>query len=455
MTDIEKIKSSVLRKIKPSRAEEEHARRFVSDLMRVAKTVSGLDCVIVGSIGKQTWLRGDHDIDLFMLFPKDVPRQELEKKGLEFGKRIIREMRGRHEIRYSEHPYVHGYVKGFVVDVVPCYRIGKGEKIISAVDRSPLHLEHIMSNLAAHDEARLLKQFCKGAGIYGSDVVMQGISGYICELLVLKYGSFEAALKAAASWEPGAVIALDNRQYDRKKFYNQPLVLIDPTDTGRNVAANLNPDNFVRFVLAARNFLKKPDESYFYYGHPKPLSARQLSLLKARGTSFVVLRMKRPDIIEDILFPQMRRALKRLETLLKQNDFVTIGAVMHIDKEMHLIFELACERLPNIKKMVGPPIFSKKHSEEFLDKYNDAEFGPYIEDIYWVVEKKRGFVTAPSLLKHFCRQKNLEAAGIPANVAKPVRSAKILDSAGLFKTIKKNKGLSSFLSKHYFEKLKS
>lgn len=451
MSGMEKIKSSVLAKTKPAKAEEEKVRRFVTSLMRVAKTVSGLDCVIVGSIGKFTWLRGDHDIDLFMLFPKDISRDGLEKKGLEFGKRIIKEMKGRHEIKYSEHPYVHGYAKGFVIDVVPCYRIGGGEKIISAVDRSPLHLEHILSNLKQHDEVRLLKQFCKGAGVYGSDVVMQGISGYICELLVLKCGSFEGVLKSASAWEAGVVVALDSQLHDRKQFYSQPLVLIDPIDSARNVAANLSHENFARFVLAAKSFLKKPSERFFWYQEPSALSKKQLSALKARGTHFVAMQMKRPDVVDDILYPQLRRALKRIETLLRHNDFVVLRSFEHVDKEMFLVFELSSANLPNIKKMTGPPMFSRKHSREFLEKYKKADYGPYLEGEYWVIEKKREFVTAEALLKHFCRQKNLEAAGIPDNVAKAMKKCRVVDALN---AVKKNKDISSFLNRKYFERLR-
>lgn len=450
MPSMEKIKSSVLAKIKPAKAEEEKVRSFVTQLMRVAKTISGLDCVIVGSIGKSTWLRGDHDIDLFMMFPKDVPRSDLEKKGLEFGKRIIKEMKGRFEIKYSEHPYVHGYVKGFIIDVVPCYRIGRGEKIVSAVDRSPLHLEHILSNLKQHDDVRLLKQFCKGAGIYGSDVVMQGISGYICELLVLRYGSFEATLGAASAWEAGIVVSLDSRIHDRKQFYNQPLVLIDPIDSGRNVAANLSHENFVRFVLAAKRFLQKPSEIFFWYQEPHALSKKQLSLLKARGTHFVALQMKRPDVVDDILYPQLRRSVKRMETLLKHNDFIMLRSFEHVGREMFVVFEMVSGTLPNVKKMVGPPMFSRKHSREFLEKYKKAGYGPYLEGEYWVIEKKRDFVTAEALLKHFCKQRNLEAAGIPDNVAKAMKKCRVVDALD---AAKKNKGLSSFLNRKYFERL--
>lgn len=50
MQTMQQILDTVLKRIKPSSREEDSVRKFVSDVMRVAKTVSGLDCVVVGSI---------------------------------------------------------------------------------------------------------------------------------------------------------------------------------------------------------------------------------------------------------------------------------------------------------------------------------------------------------------------------------------------------------------------
>src|SRR5687767_11249795 len=116
---MENVKAEVLAKIRPSKEEVERVKSFVSQLQSVAKTVSGLDAVIVGSLGKMTWLAGDHDIDLFLMFEQTVSREELERLGLEYGKRIVEELGGKAKIKYAEHPYVHAIVRSFDVDIVP------------------------------------------------------------------------------------------------------------------------------------------------------------------------------------------------------------------------------------------------------------------------------------------------------------------------------------------------
>ena len=444
--------SKVLAKIKPPQKEEACVREFVNELVRVAKTISGLDCVIVGSIGKQTWLHGDHDIDLFMEFPRETPREELEKKGMEFGKKIAHDFRGKIKIKYAEHPYTHAKIGGFSVDIVPCYKISRGEKIISAVDRSPLHLAYLLEKMdeKLYDEVRLLKQFCKGIGVYGSDARRMGFSGYICELLVLKYGSFEAALRSAAGWSAPVVISMDDAE-TKEKFHSQPLVIIDPVDENRNVAANLNAENFFKFMEKSGKFLQKQSEKFFFPAAAKALDAKQASLLAGRRTHFIALQMKKPNIIDDVLYPQLRKMLKRTEGMLRHEEFVALRGYEFADKDMFLVLEMEIWKLPEIKKMVGPPVFSRQHSSEFLAKYRKTA-KIYVEDVCWVAEKKREFVTASALLNALKKKTEHELAesGIPKNLIKCFQKARIIEGKDFFSLLKKEKSLSAFVRERYF-----
>jgi tRNA nucleotidyltransferase (CCA-adding enzyme) len=47
-------------------------------------------------------------------------------------------------------------------------------------------------------EVRLLKKFMKGTGVYGAEIKIGGFSGYLCELLILKYRSFAQTIEAFA-----------------------------------------------------------------------------------------------------------------------------------------------------------------------------------------------------------------------------------------------------------------
>ncbi len=457
------MQDKILAKIKPSKREEERVKKFVSDLIRVAKTVSGCDCVIVGSIGKQTWLAGDHDIDLFMMFPPSVPREELESKGLEFGQRITKEMKGRWRIKYAEHPYTHAVIRGYDVDVVPCYRIAKGEKIISAVDRSPLHLEYVLENItpAMQDQVRLLKQFCKGIGIYGSDAKNLGFSGYICELLVMRYNSFENVISAAAKWEIPVMVDIEaqREQYHKDKFRDQPLIVIDPIDPSRNAAAIVSAQNLLKFMAAAKRFHTKLSQEFFFPKPKPPLASREIGAMQKRETKFFAIVMPKPDVIDDVLYPQLRKAMHRIESHLKYNEFLTLRGCEFVGKSCVLVFELENWSLPEIKKMVGPPIFSHRHSQEFLNKYGKLTppkgFGPYIEDNRWIADKTREFTSAADLLAALLKMKEdeMQSFGIPKYIAQVMKKAKLLEDKKFFAFVKKERALSAVLREEYFKKM--
>lgn len=438
MPSLDAISKQILLKIKPEEKESGEIRAFVERMFDATKAY-GLDSMICGSIGKATWLAGDHDIDLFVFFPSSTSREELEKQGLEIGKKLTTKLGGKWRIKYAEHPYVHAMVGEFDVDIVPCYRIMKGEHIKSAVDRSPLHLAYVLTNIKPEqcDEVRLLKQFCKGIGVYGADAKTQGFSGYMCELLVMKYGSFEAALQAAAGWRAPQVVGEgDTRQFDA------PLVVIDPTDANRNVAAAISNDNFARFVFESEQFLKKPNANFFF-PKAKKLSTSDVKKLKGRGTRFVAITAPRPDVIDDVLWPQMRRARHRLVKELEQNGFRVIRSFEWASGDAEggkgtiaLVLEFEVWMLPAVERMHGPPVTAHEHSKHFLQKYGKPLFGPFVDGQgNWFIEKKREFVTADELLQTFLKRtaKKLEEAGIPNFVAVAMQKHKFCSNAAFWR----------------------
>ncbi|MBI5347262.1 MAG: CCA tRNA nucleotidyltransferase [Candidatus Aenigmarchaeota archaeon] len=418
------IRTTVLKKISPLKKDEDRTKKFITDLMHAAKAVTNLDVVVCGSAAKMTWLREDHDIDLFILFPH-VTREELEKKGLLYGNKIIRQFRGTPVIKYAEHPYVHARIKGFDVDIVPCYRIKKGEKIKSAVDRSPLHLEYIIEKLnpGLRDDVRLLKRFMKGIGVYGSDAKNLGFSGYLCELLVINYGRFESVLKAVSEWDIPQVIFIElERKINLKEEYpNQPLIIIDPVDEKRNAAAVVSAEKMLRFIGLAKSYLKKPSMGYFFPSGKKALSEPKVNTLRQRGTKFIALEFTKPDLVDDIVYPQVRRLLKRVESLMSSNEFKCLRCCEFIDKKVYLILEMEIWELPPVKKMTGPHIFAKQHVKEFRKKYANA----FPEENIWVAEKPREYRTAVELLQNFIKKSGKES-GVPKKLASVIKIREIL-----------------------------
>ena len=204
---MEKLLSEVLERIKPSPEEKEWemsiAEWMKSRLRRVMP--KNIEIEVVGSIAKNTDLRNDRDVDMFMLFPKGTAKSELVTKGLAYAKRAVSPHPW--HIGYAEHPYLKAEVEGCTIELVPSFRITNINERASAVDRSPLHKKYILSKLDEKkcDEVRLLKQFLKRLGVYGAELRVEGFSGYLCELLIVHYGSFIELLKNSSNWSRPAI----------------------------------------------------------------------------------------------------------------------------------------------------------------------------------------------------------------------------------------------------------
>lgn len=399
----DEIYSQVLERIALAPEKEERLRStvdYIIDAVNREAEATGMavEPVLVGSVAKGTWA-GEPDIDIFMLFEPGVSKEVMEEWGLRTGKGILDEW----EERYAEHPYVHGHLNGFEVDLVPAYKvkITERQRIISSVDRTPLHTDFVINHLkeGQRDEVRLLKSFMKGVGTYGADVRTEGFSGYLCELLIIRYGDFESVLRASGSWKYGLTLSIND--IGRIKRFNEPFVFIDPVDAGRNVASALSLETMSRFIYAAGEFLSSPDIGFFFPHERTALSQRELiALYKMRGTDIILITAPKPDIIDDILYPQIKKMLRMSVRALKSEDFVVIGTAYEVDRDgIYMLVELESSVLPYMKKHEGPPVWVK-NSAEFLERWKgECLNGPYIEDGRWFADIKRRHSDAVAFLK--------------------------------------------------------
>ncbi|MCO8246956.1 MULTISPECIES: CCA tRNA nucleotidyltransferase [unclassified Haladaptatus] len=401
MERFEEVASAVRAGIQPDAEERRRLRAAVRELTeRAEAAIADLsvdaDVIQVGSTARGTWTSGDRDIDLFVRFPPDLDREELESFGLKIGHAVLPD--GHEE--YAEHPYVKGEFDGFDVDFVPCYRVESATDIQSAVDRTPFHTQYLEARLDDElaGEVLLFKQFLKGIGAYGSDLRTKGFSGFLAELLVLEYGSFRGVLEAAAEWTPQ--VHFDPEDHGTATF-DDPLVVIDPTDPERNVAAVLSAENVARLQHYARDLLTKPRESVFFPESPKPLTADDVrEFVAERGTTPVAIRFDAPDIVEDQLYPQLQKSLSGVSDALSRRGFDVLRSELFADDTAVLFFELSVAERPAIERHDGPPVHVRAHATGFYEKYADSDaYGPFIDGDRYVVEREREFTNAVSFLR--------------------------------------------------------
>jgi tRNA nucleotidyltransferase (CCA-adding enzyme) len=474
---VHQILTEILQKITPTEKEQDETKLFLEKVMKSASQILKqykLSYTLAGSYMRNTWLTSKKEFDIFIMFPESCPREKLEKTGLEIGKKITKKLNGEHVIAYAEHPYVRAkvYTKSVLeksgllgksipksasydIDIVPCYSVKSAQKIKSAVDRTPFHNRWLSENMspALAPEVRLLKQFAKGIQIYGSDTRVLGVSGYLCELLIVNYKSFKNFLDHTSKWEAGQVFIdleehhKEDREPIMKEFRNQPLIVIDPVDPRRNVASSLSPENFAKLVKSSRDFLEKPDEGFFFPRKEKVSPGELKKLADRRGTRFLAVKFRRPGTIDDILWPQLRRTARRLSDILKENEFITYGTYSWADsKDCLLVFEMEVWSLPKVRKLVGPFVFSKKHSEEFITKYSSQRI--WVDGIYWVAEVPRKFSQAEDKLKDSLKdsESNLKSKGIASTPAKTIaQKFEILKAHEILEFAKKNQDFAEFL----------
>jgi tRNA nucleotidyltransferase (CCA-adding enzyme) len=470
MAGYSKVLKEVLKKIKPSAEEKRRlnsiARRCVSLAKKEARKFRAKP-MMAGSITRDTWLPGKTEFDVFILFPPTMTIKQLEKRGLGVGKKIIEKLGGSYKIEYAQHPYISGKVDNARIDIVPCFDVKTTEKLKSAVDRTPFHVKYLQKKLplSLSNEVRLLKQFLTANKIYGADTKTEGFSGYVCELLVIKYRNFLNVLRQVEKWRPGEIIDLENfykkeeHQKLRKSFEKQILVLVDPTDKTRNTAAALSTENFLKFKKLAGEFLSNPSEKIFFESQPELMTENDLiSNLLQRKTELVMIKFTPPNIVPDILWPQLRRFSERLQSILEEVRYefrVLRRDCYSNEKELAVaLLEMETSNLPAVQKKVGPEVFDFDDSKRFLEKYKgNALNGPFVEGNNWVVEVQRKFTTAREKIFDSLSVdvSVLKAKGIPNHIADQlVKGFEIISETDrIMEIVKKDRDFGVFLKKYF------
>ncbi len=456
---IDRIKEEVLGRILPSLKEKHIVLSIAKNLTgKVVKSTKkfNLDCDVTleGSVAKDTWLKDEADIDIFMQVPRTLEKKQLEDVCLKIAKDSLKNYPTIE--RYAEHPFIEANVHNHTVNVVPCYKTTKGQWM-SAADRTPFHTEYMQKllNDELRNEIRILKKFMKSIGTYGAEIKVGGFSGMLCEILILYYGSFSNLLNSASEWKNKEIIDIENFYKGSKKdiydLFDEPLIVIDPVDKNRNVAAAVTEKRLWEFVSTSRIFLEKSSKDFFFPKKAKKTSSKKLSeMITNRGTSFIFLKFGKIDTVVDVIWSQLFKSERCLKQSLKVNDFNVLQSASWSDeKNLNiLIFELETNSIPTVRKHLGPQIFRKQDSEKFLKKHlnkEDTKIGPWIAINRWAIGKKRKYNNARNLLEDLLKDKE-QRIGIAKFVSNSLKNGfKIMEDEQILELYKKNKEFAKFL----------
>ena len=217
----------------PSREEKERVKVLINELISTLKKLfAGYDAQIapVGSTAKDTFLAGDHDIDIYILSDRYRDLYELASAAFPEG----------HQ-KHGELLIWNFRYKGCDVDLVfvpPDYE--KRDTIY----HTQFYLEHLTEK--DRNEVRKAKAFFKSHGVYGAEV--GGIVGVAIEELVRKYHTLENICR----------LFLENELED--------LWLQDPVlDRPRNLLASITKSKYRKIREACRKYLETGTFEYKKY----------------------------------------------------------------------------------------------------------------------------------------------------------------------------------------------
>src|SRR3989344_7745160 len=377
------ISQTVIPFIKPTPDEQKRVsaatKKFITKLNAVLKDAHA---VLGGSGAKGTWLSGNHDLDIFVLYPRRTyaPQtsqlSELLEKSLTkaFPKQKLQRVHGSRD-------YFQLVFEGFNLEVVPILRIQKAEQAVNITDVSPLHTRWVRKQPAEiKDEILLAKQFCRAHDFYGAESYIGGFSGYVLEILVSYYGSFEKLLWAALKWKKNEVIDIEKKYPQKNALFHlnqskirSPLIVIDPVDKNRNAAAALTEEKWSRFQKKAQEYLKKPAAAFF---EKKQITTEIWKTeVSARGHHGAWMDFTLHAGKEDVLGMKIVKVLDVIQKELAPFTVLSSNWIWDKSSKASLYVEVKTDRRPAEEIRIGPPL----HLTEFVADFQKKNKKTYVK----------------------------------------------------------------------------
>lgn len=372
-----------------------------------------------GSYAKGTWMRNKADIDIFIKFDSSVSEQAFVDISKSVGYGAMK--RYKPYVRYSDHPYVEAVVETTIVNVVPCYDVKKGSWK-SAADRSPFHTKFIVENFTPQmkEEVRLLKLFLKSNKLYGAEIAKQGFSGYVTEVLVWYFKSFEQVVETFSTVKHNYVIGKSTKKFDT------PIVIMDPIDSSRNLAAAISDENIGKFILLCRSFIKSPSPDFFK-------SKKALTVPQNNLKNTMIIKFKFSARSPDIIWGQSKRAANSLSTQLGKEGFSVLRHGVFVDEvnqTSYLLFFLQSRTISDYCVKDGPDYFFKSDVEKFILKNAQKT------NLLWIGSdrklyslEKRRFNSATKFVNNLLKE-DIEKSGVPKGIKGDIKKGfRILNGA--------------------------
>lgn len=335
--------------------------------------------ILGGSLAKNTYLPGDHDVDVFVAFDYFYKFKDISKLlGGVLGK-----------LKHVSVARVHGSRDYFQLtlatthyplptspltfEIIPVLDIKDPDAAANITDCSPLHVSWVKKQIAKKkklaDEIKLTKAFCKAAGVYGAESYIKGFSGHVVDILTIYYGGFVKLLTASQSWKDKTLIDFYNAhkgkalQVLNASKLQSPLIVVDPIQKERNAAAALDYSKWERFKIKAHQFLKQPALDFFI---KKDLTLDDIKI-RAGKNKLVLIDIVARQGKEDVVGAKLLKAFEYIKKQLQKNEFdlYDAGWIWNKGKKALFFFILDSVPLPETRCLIGPSVSMVKYAAHF------------------------------------------------------------------------------------------
>ncbi len=388
MAGTKQILKEVLGEITPGKEERSSTLKTVNTFLKklnasLKKNRFAAKAVLGGSYAKDTWLKGDYDVDIFVRFA-------LKYKGKDLSEMLEKALKPwKPERVHGSRDYFWVHEKQFRFEIIPVLTIKKASDAENVTDFSPLHVNWVRKKGKKYvGDIRLFKKFCKAQGVYGAESYIRGFSGHVVDILVIYYKGFMPLLKAAAQWKPKTIIDYYHH-YDKKALFmlnkskiQGPLIIIDPVQPERNAAAALCKEKYDGLIKAARKFLQKPSKDMFIE------TEVNLAELGKKG-HLLQICAKVPKGKEDIIGTRLLQVFEYFKRYLDDFGIIISGWRWNKGPEAEFWYVLKEKELPATRIQPGPPLEMK----ESVEKFRKAHRKIFLSNHRLMAEVKRQYTT--------------------------------------------------------------
>jgi len=391
----------ILQDILPKNEEKISLKKETGIILNKFKSLKTVNFIVGGSYAKGTWLKGNKEVDIFARFNYEKYKDKDISKEL---KKLLTNRSIDFKLVHGSRDYFHFIKNDILFEIIPVLDIDTYLKARNVTDVSPLHVSYVCknSNLNLKNEIRLLKQFCKANDMYGAESYIKGFSGYVIEVLIIYYGSFKKVLNSAKSWKVKEIID-PARHYttdseimlnltDSKK--SSPLIIIDPVQKNRNIAAALSGRIFNKFIKTS----KKYNSSDIFF------TKKEVVLEKLQG--YNIFKITPLDGKKDVVGAKLLKALEKIKKGLEMEGFKVYDYGWKWNNYAYFWFKTN-PSLSKIKKHFGPYRKMKKYVDNFKKKWKGKRV--YYEGNRIYVNLQRKNTSSQDIIKKLFKRDDIKS----------------------------------------------